>query len=138
MGAPRHFNLFRDRKKGEVLRLKTQGNGADPGGFVGHSQDSGLENCEFAEEKSGAGEGNRTLVFLGKSEIIENGAKTRVLSATGYRRVTLNDNRPTRFFSATKEFHDCPSVVSRAINLMRAGSAQRRTGCLRAKTLAEP
>ena len=36
---------------------------ADPGDVVGHSQDSGLENCEFAEEKSGAGEGNRTLIY---------------------------------------------------------------------------
>ena len=51
--------------------------------------------------------------------------------------MTLYDNRTTRFFSATKEFHDSPVVVSRAINLMRAGSAQRQTGCLRAKTLVE-
>ena len=40
------------------------------------------ENCEFAEEKSGAGEGNRTLVSVGTAKIIENGRKMRDLSAT--------------------------------------------------------
>ena len=42
--------------------METYGNLAESGDVVGHSQDSGLENCGFAEEKSGAGEGNRTLV----------------------------------------------------------------------------
>ncbi len=42
--------------------METYGNLAESDDVVGHSQDSGLENCEFAEEKSGAGEGNRTLV----------------------------------------------------------------------------
>jgi hypothetical protein len=46
------------------------------------SQDSGLENCEFAEQKIGAGEGNRTLVFVGKGEIIEKICKMRDLSAS--------------------------------------------------------
>jgi hypothetical protein len=48
--------------------VKALENGADPGRFVGHSQDSGLENCEFAEEKIGAGEGNRTLVIITKED----------------------------------------------------------------------
>ena len=57
--------------------METYGNLAESGNVAGHSQDSGLENCEFAEEKSGAGEGNRTLVFVGTGQIIENGRKMR-------------------------------------------------------------
>ena len=45
--------------------METYGNLAESDDVVGHSQDSGLENCEFAEEKSGAGEENRTLVTGG-------------------------------------------------------------------------
>ena len=60
------------------------------------------ENCEFAEEKSGAGEGNRTNGSVGTAKTIENGNKMRDLSANrGSIRMTLYDNRPTRFFSAT-------------------------------------
>jgi hypothetical protein len=61
----------------------------------------------------------------------------------GFQRLTGHwlqayDIRPMQLFSAAKEFHGHANVGPRAINLMRAGSAQRRTGCLRAKTLAEP
>jgi hypothetical protein len=51
-----------------IPAVKTSRNRADRGGVVGHSQDSGLENCEFAEQKSGAGEGNRTLVIITKED----------------------------------------------------------------------
>ena len=43
--------------------METYGNLAESGNVVGHSQDSGLEKCEFAEQKDGAGEGNRTLIY---------------------------------------------------------------------------
>ena len=49
----------RPRTTVSIPAVKAQGNGADPGGFVGHSYDSARKNCEFAEEKSGAGEGDR-------------------------------------------------------------------------------
>ena len=51
------------RPSSAVLAMETYGNLAESGNVVGHSQDSGLEKCEFAEEKSGAGEGNRTLIY---------------------------------------------------------------------------
>jgi hypothetical protein len=41
--------------------METYGNLAESGDVVGHSQDSAWKNCEFAEQKDGAGEGNRTL-----------------------------------------------------------------------------
>jgi len=62
--------------------METYGNLAESGDVVGHSQDSGLENCGFAEEKSGAGEGNRTNGSVGTAKTIENGSKMRDLSAT--------------------------------------------------------
>jgi hypothetical protein len=73
--------------------METYGNLAESGDVAGHSQDtrrtlaghsydSDLENCEFAEQKIGAGEGNRTLVSVGTAKIIENGRKMRDLSAT--------------------------------------------------------
>jgi hypothetical protein len=62
--------------------METYWNLAESGNVVGHSQDSGLENCEFAEQKSGAGERNRTLVFVGTAKTIENGRKMRALSAS--------------------------------------------------------
>ncbi len=46
-----------------------------PGRRQGHSQDSHQKNRENAEEKIGAGEGNRTLVFVGTGQIIENRSK---------------------------------------------------------------
>ncbi len=62
--------------------METYGNLTESGDVVGHSQDSGLENCGFAEEKSGAGEGNRTNGSVGKGEIIEKICKMRDLSAS--------------------------------------------------------
>ena len=50
--------------------METYGNLAESDDVVGHSQDSGLENCGFAEEKVGAGEGNRTLVSVHIRNII--------------------------------------------------------------------
>ena len=95
--------------------METYGNLAESGNVAGHSYDSGLENCEFAEEKwSGAGEGNRTLVFVEKGEIIEKICKMRDLSASrGAICMTLYDNQPTHFFSAAIEFHsDSKAVLS--------------------------
>jgi hypothetical protein len=40
--------------------------------------------------------------------------KRALLSAAGYRRMTLYDNRPTHFFSATKEVHGHPKEVFRS------------------------
>jgi hypothetical protein len=56
----------------------------------------------------------------------------------GFQRLTGHwlqayDIRPMQLFSAAKEFHGHANVGPRAINLMRAGSAQRRTRCLRAQ-----
>jgi len=86
--------------------VKASENGADPVRFVGHSYDSARKNCEFAEEKSGAGEGNRTFVFVGAGQIIENRRKNaRFISHQGAIRMTLYDNRPAHFFSAAMEFH---------------------------------
>jgi hypothetical protein len=42
--------------------------------------------------------------------------KRAILSATGYRGMTLYDHRPTRFFSATKEFHGDSKAVLSASN----------------------
>ena len=59
-----------------IAGLNAQRNAVDPVRFVGQPQDSARKNCEFAEEKwSGAGEGNRTLVFVGTGQLIENRRK---------------------------------------------------------------
>ncbi len=62
--------------------METYGNLAESGDVVGHSQDSARKNCEFAKEKIGAGEGNRTNGSVGKGEIIEKICKMRDLSAS--------------------------------------------------------
>ena len=61
----------------------------------------------------------------------------------GFQRLTGHwvqayDIRPMQLFSAAKECHGHANVGLRTINLMRAGSAQRRTGCHRVKTRGEP
>jgi hypothetical protein len=43
--------------------METYGNLAESGSVAGHSQDSARKNCEFAEQKDGADEGNRTLIY---------------------------------------------------------------------------
>ena len=47
----------------------------DQNDAIGRSKDRAVENREAAEEKSGAGEWNRTLVFVGTGQIIENRRK---------------------------------------------------------------
>jgi hypothetical protein len=53
--------------------------------------------------------------------------KCAILSATGCRRMTLYDNRPTDFFSATKEFRGHPRAFSTATHPTAIGRSARPT-----------
>jgi hypothetical protein len=65
---------------GLISRGDTPGKAADQDDAIRRSKDRAVENQEAAEEKSGAGEGNRTLVFVGTGQIIESSRKNERFS----------------------------------------------------------